>query len=403
MRVALVYRNFNLGGSIERDTVLLAQSLTAHGVEVHCYTDPERRSPAADGLPFHDVRPSLRGGSRFILPLERLTFAARATHRLRLDRARYDLVHVSGTSGWEHDVVTVHEVVRAGQRRWPDRAGRGYRAAGLRAAVAPLLRPEIVVGRAVQRVQFSSGRFRQLIAVTEDVRADLVAEFGIAEELVTVVPYAVPVEVFGEARPLGLRGRLGLGAADQILLFVGHEFERKGLAEAVDALAALPRSVHLVVVGDGPAAIFARRAEESGVGDRVHFLGRTEEPERAFADADLFVLPTRDEPWGIPLIEAMAAGVPVVTTLAAGAARVVAEAGAGVLVPTRSPRDVAEAVAALLADPARRHQLGAAGQAASVRFSGEAQVRAVLAAYEHALARPPLPAHAGAAVLTGAR
>jgi UDP-glucose:(heptosyl)LPS alpha-1,3-glucosyltransferase len=402
MRVALVYRNFNFGGSIERDTTLLARSLVAQGVEVHCYGDPARRSPGADGLPFHDVRPLVRGASRFILPLERLTFAARATRRLRRDRGLYDLVHVSGPSGWEHDVVTVHEVVRAGQRRWPDRAGRGYRVAVLRAAVAPVLRPEIAVGRAVQRMQFSSGRFRQLIAVTEEVRADLVAEFGIAEELVTVVPYAVPVEVFGEARPLGLRGRLGLGAADQILLFVGHEFERKGLAEAVDALAALPRSVHLVVVGDGPAAIFARRAEESGVGDRVHFLGRTEEPERAFADADLFVLPTRDEPWGIPLIEAMAAGVPVVTTLAAGAARVVAEAGAGVLVPTRSPRDVAEAVAALLADPARRHQLGAAGQAASVRFSGEAQVRAVLAAYEHALARPPLPTHRWSAFATGA-
>jgi hypothetical protein len=149
MRVALVYRNFYFGGSIERDTMLLARSLVAQGVEVHCYGDPVRRSAVADGLAFHDVRPSVRGASRF--PSARaVDVCSPRDAPIKARSCPLRLGHVSGPSGWEHDVVTVHEVVRAGQRRWPARAGRGYRAAGLRVAAAPLLRPEIVVGRATQ-------------------------------------------------------------------------------------------------------------------------------------------------------------------------------------------------------------------------------------------------------------
>jgi glycosyltransferase involved in cell wall biosynthesis len=118
------------------------------------------------------------------------------------------------------------------------------------------------------------------------------------------------------------------------------------------------------------------------VAKRTHFAGATEEPERAYTEADLFVLPTWSDPWGMPLIEAMAAGVPVVTTAAAGAATVVAEAGAGVVVPTRAPRELADAIRAVLEEPSRRAALGIRGKAAADRFGTESQARAVLRTYE---------------------
>jgi UDP-glucose:(heptosyl)LPS alpha-1,3-glucosyltransferase len=396
MRVALVYRNFNLGGSLGRDAVLLARSLAEEGVEVHLYGDPTRRSDAADGLVFHDVRPLVRGQSRFARPLERASFAARSTRALRRDRPQYDIVHVSGTDGWEHDVVTVHEVVAAAQRRWADRGGRGYRAARLRAAVSPLTRPEVATGRIIQRLQFRPGRFRRLIAVTDEIRRDLIETCGVPSDRVDVVPYAVDLDAVRTARTAGLRLRFGLRPSDVLLLFIGHEYERKGLADAVSALSALPDHVHLVVVGGGDAAPFLRLAEHLGAAKRIHFAGATEQPERAYTEADLFVLPTWSDPWGMPLIEAMAAGVPIVTTLAAGAASVVADAGAGVVVPTRAPRELAEAIRMLVDDPARRAALGVRGRAAADRFGTESQARAALRVYE--LARrgrarnaPPVP------------
>lgn len=396
MRVALVHRNFNLGGSLGRDAVLLARSLAAEGVEVHLYGDPMRRSDAVAGLAFHDVRPLARGQSRFVLPLERASFAARATRALRRDRLHYDIVHVCGTDGWEHDVVTIHEVVVAAQRRWADRGGRGYRAARLRAAVSPLTRPEVATGRVIQRLQFRSGRFRCLIAVTDEVRQDLIQTCGVPSDRVDVVPHAVDLDAVRTARPAGLRRRFGLRPSDVLLLFIGHDYERKGLADAVSALSVLPDYAHLVVVGGGDAAPFLRLAEQLGVANRTHFAGATEEPERAYTEADLFVLPTWSDPWGMPLIEAMATGVPVVTTAAAGAASVVAEAGAGVVVPTRAPRELAEAIRMLVDDPARRAALGVQGRAAADHFGSESQARAALRVYEvarrgRARGAPPVP------------
>lgn len=388
MRVALVYRHFNLVGSLPRENVLLARSLAASGLEVHCYCDPATSSAELEGIQVHDIRPLWRGTSRFAVPVERSTFAARATAALRRDRARYDLVHVCGPDAWEQDIVSVPEVVAAAQRRWPVEAGKEHRAARLRAAAAPLTRPQIAVARFVQRLQFRRGRFRRALAVSERVRDDLIAAYGVPRELIDIVPHPFDGEAFRSARPSGLRLTLGLASADSLLLFVGDDYERKGLADAVAALPELSESAHLVVVGKGKRAQFNEQARAVGVGARLHFVGSTEAPEGAYAEADVFVLPTRHDPWAITIVEAMASGVPVVTTPAAGAASVVRAAGAGLIVPERAPRALADALRALLADPGRRRALGEKGRRAAAAFSSEARTEAVLRAYERAVDAP---------------
>ena len=385
MRVAFVYRNLNRSGSLERDTLFLLEGLTRRGVELHCYCDPGT-SVDVDGVVRHDVVPLTRSRSRVGFPLLRWSFASRATKTVRADRDRFDIIHVLGVSAWEHDVVHVPAVMAAEQRRWPGRAGRGYRAARARAALAPVLRPEVAAVRAIERLQFRPGRYLRVTAVTKQVRDDLVRVHGVPPERIDIVPPAVEVQRFAGATDGRLRRALRIDPDGEVLLFVGHAFERKGLADAVTALAEARSTAHLVVVGGGDPAPYRRKADELGVGTRVHFVGTVESPEEYYAGADLLVLPTRSDPWGIPVIEAMAAGVPVVTTDAAGSAAIAAGAGAAIVVPSRSPARLAQAIGELLADPGRRVEMGRRGKAEAGRFDVSSIVDSTLGIYERVLA-----------------
>jgi glycosyltransferase involved in cell wall biosynthesis len=389
MRVALVYRNFNLRGSLERDSVLLARALAGLGVDVHCYCNPNTRSADLAGVTFHDIVPATVSRSRFGYPLECCSFAIAATKALRRDRHLYDVVDVRGIAAWEADVFTVHAVSRGEQRRWPDEAGRGFRAARLRSALAPLVRPENATRRTIERLQFRRGRYRRVIAVTERVRRDLEEVHGVSHQVVDVIPPPIDLQPFTRSNGGDLRRRLGLEPGERLLLFVGHAFERKGLTDAIEILAGLTPDTHLVVVGNGERGPFLRAAEGAGIADRVHFLGGTDQPHRFFHESDVFLLPTRHDPWGITLIEAMAAGVPVVSTEIAGAAHVVRQAGAGLIFPAGSTAAMRDAVAGLLADPEARRAMGERGRQAAEGFSAEAQGKATFAVYEKVVAERP--------------
>ena len=184
MRVALVFRNFNMGGSLERDAMLHARALVDAGFDVHAYRNPATSVPELTGVTFHDVRPATVSRSRLGYPLECASFAIAATRAIRRDRARYDIVDVHGTATWEQDVVTVHAVTKAEQRRWPFEAGKEYRAARLRAYLGHFTRPQLGVARSIERLQFRRGRFARVVAVAESVRDDVVQVHGVDPALV---------------------------------------------------------------------------------------------------------------------------------------------------------------------------------------------------------------------------
>ncbi|CAA9574475.1 MAG: hypothetical protein AVDCRST_MAG88-2689 [uncultured Thermomicrobiales bacterium] len=177
-----------------------------------------------------------------------------------------------------------------------------------------------------------------------------------------------------------------------VLLSAGRLVRWKGAEYAIAALALLrstPAPV-LVLAGDGPyRAALARLAAEHGVADRVLFLG--DWPHAAMPDlyaaADL-VLGTSfvNETFGISLCEALASERPVIASDFGGFREVVRGGETGLLVPPQDPAALAGAIDALLADPARRRALAAAGRRdVAARFSWPAVVERVLAAYGTAL------------------
>ena len=387
MRVALVFRHFNLEGSLERNSVFAAKGLLDLGVELHCFCDPLTRTIELPGAQFHDVRPVVRSQARLRYAAEIASFAAVATKELRKRRADFDIVDVRGVSAWEHDVVRVHGVGRAEAERWIEGPGRHYRLPRLRARVSPVIRPRNGVVRAIERLQFRPGCFARLIAVTEQVRRDLVAAHSVPEELVEVMPPPVDLDAFASPGGREIRRELQAGSDDPVLLFVGHDFERKGLPDAVAALAGLPDGARLIVLGDGDARAARALAEQLGVGRRVHFVGRSDRPQRYYRAADLLVMPTLHDPWGIPLVEAMAAGLPSITTRFAGAAELVDAVGAGVVLREPGPETLAQAVESLMTDPERRARMSEAGRGAIAPFGVKEQAERTLAIYEQALAR----------------
>ncbi|WP_343073483.1 glycosyltransferase [Niveibacterium microcysteis] len=149
--------------------------------------------------------------------------------------------------------------------------------------------------------------------------------------------------------------RQALGVAERfVMLFVGHEFERKRLDLVLEAIAALPPTVCLWVIGGrgSSSAQYADLARRLGVAERVQFLGTVNDAERYYQAADVFVLPSDYETWGLVVMEAMACGTPVLMTPVGCAPHVVRDGETGYLVDYHA-QSIVEKVSVLLSDGAR--------------------------------------------------
>ncbi len=164
---------------------------------------------------------------------------------------------------------------------------------------------------------------------------------------------------------------------------------RKGIADLIAAferIATAHASAHLYLVGDGPQrAEFEALAARGPVRDRIHFEGFQRDPTPWLRAADAFVLASHRESFPIVIGEARAAGCAIVATAVDGVPEALDDGRAGVLVPAHDPSRLAEALNALLADPARRAQRAAAARSGLDRFRVERMVAETVALYRSAI------------------
>ena len=185
-----------------------------------------------------------------------------------------------------------------------------------------------------------------------------------------VIPNGVDVPRFASAVPIA---RWQDGTPN--VLFVGRHEPRKGLLDLLKAHRILRKTGagnRLLVVGSGPQEREARRYVATRGLQEVEFLGRVSDGEKAqlFRTVDVFAAPaTGRESFGIVLLEAMAAGAPIVASDIHGYKGVVRRGREGLLVPPHEPKELAAAIARLLADPALRAQMSAAGRLRAEDFS----------------------------------
>lgn len=221
--------------------------------------------------------------------------------------------------------------------------------------------------RAMERWCYRPGRVRTLVAVSNTIAAELAGAFPPLADDIIVVPNGVDVSHFkpDAGAVAATRRRVGLPASGKVVIFVGGDWERKGLAVMVDVLAR-SREWHLLVVGLGDEPHYQALAEAAGVGGRVTFAGVHADTAPFFAAADAFALPTRYEGFALVSLEAAATGLPLLVTAAAGADGLVTP-GVNGWILERDPAAFATALEALHDDAVVR-RMGAAARVAAHGF-----------------------------------
>lgn len=331
----------------ERQVLLLARALAARGVPQLVATargGPLAQRLRAEGLPVAELPWRLGLDPRAALGLRRLVRTAALVHA--------------------HDAHAVRLAAWA-------RRGREVPLVVTRRLTRLVARPD--AWRGAEAVIAISG------AVRESLR-----RAGIAEARLHLVPSGIDLAAGRAAAPADLRARLALPPEAPLLLVIAALTPEKGHALALEVAARMRPawpSAHWVFAGDGPLrAPLEREARARDVADVVRFAGRVNDVVPWLTEATLLVSPSREEALGTSLLDALAAGCPVVATAVGGVPEVLG-GGAGLLVPPDDPAAMAAAIHEVLADPARRAALAAAGRERVTRFSLDAVAAGTLGVY----------------------
>lgn len=238
------------------------------------------------------------------------------------------------------------------------------------------------------RQSFFHPRVDRIICVCEAIRLDLLANRFLGRRLpagkVVTVHKGHYADWWRRDDVPGDLTEVGVPAGAPVIACVAHMRKRKGIPLLIEALEQMADdSVHLVLVGQAGDRRVPRWIRRSPARDRIHLLGWRPDAARLAGAADVFVLPSlRRE--GLPraVIEAMCQNVPPVVTDAGGSPELIEDGVSGRIVPPGDPTALAMTLDSLLADPARRRQMGEAAEA-RIRecFTPEQTIARTLAVY----------------------
>jgi UDP-glucose:(heptosyl)LPS alpha-1,3-glucosyltransferase len=364
MRIAALIPSVAAGsGGTERCAAALLRELARRGHAIVLFTSD------AEGQDLAPAEVRLVPRVSFPSPAAYASFVAAAAVMLKRAGA-FDLVYSAGANTLSADVVTAHYSAARGRRlmRSGELALEG-------SALRKLSRKTFfsLAARAERRL-YRSHRCRRIISVSARLRDELIEDYGLAPDKLLVIPNGVDLDEFrprpSSSESAAARGAAGVKPGEVLALFLGGDWERKGLATLLSALAGVKAPVRLAVVGQGDADYWKRRAEGLGVAERVFFAGPTGTASGWYSAADFLVLPTRYEPFGLPPLEAAACGVPAIFSRLAGVSEVLPDGRAALHIENPlDPAELREKIERLSADAGLRANLANAARAAAERWS----------------------------------
>jgi N-acetyl-alpha-D-glucosaminyl L-malate synthase BshA len=236
-------------------------------------------------------------------------------------------------------------------------------------------------------VAFSIQQSHGLTAVSESLKRDTVTSLAVQRDI-HVIPNFLDTDVWSRRVDPELHARLR-ETSDAVVVHVSNFRPVKRVPIVINAFRQVRQSVNarLVMIGDGPDRVLAEQlAVEAGIHDAVEFVGEQQDLVPWLSSADLFLLPSAQESFGLAAVEAMACGVPVVATRVGGIPEVIADGRTGLLCAPEDVDGMARAILSLLANPSRRGEMGAAAAAdVRARFSARAIVPQYERFYEEVL------------------
>ncbi len=243
--------------------------------------------------------------------------------------------------------------------------------------------------------RWAFGRADLVLGNSASVGRSLADDEGVARDKIVVIPNFADDAVFAPtADPAALRAELRVPAEAMVIGIIANLSPVKNHGLLLDAVAAWPASLrapHLVLIGDGPERpALEARAAALGLRDRVHFAGLIPQASRYHAAFDVSVLTSHSEGFPNTLVEAMAAGRPVVATDVGGVRDAVVDGTTGFIVPAGDVAALTERLARLVADPALRARMGAAGaRHANAEFRAATVLPKLEAVYRRLVALRP--------------
>jgi len=229
---------------------------------------------------------------------------------------------------------------------------------------------------------------KEIIAISNSVKNEVMHFYNIPEEKVHVIHSGVNLDEFTNKNKKkyseDIRDKYGINQNDLVLLFVGNPFERKGLRYVFEAMAKLKtKNVKLFILGRDDTEPYMKLAKTLGIEDKIIFAGLLPGVAKYFNIADIFVLPTLYEPFGLVILEAMASGLPVVTSKLAGAAEIIEDGKDGFWIENpKNPSEIAESLNRLIEDDNLRNQMGRKAREKAEKHSWEVVAKQMMNVFE---------------------
>ncbi len=368
MRVGMVcYPTFGGSGVVATE---LGKALAAQGHEVHfiTYDQPVRLGSFRPNVYYHEVR--ISNYPLFDYPPYELVLASKMVEVAR--QQKLDLLHVHYAIPHASSAYTAKRILESGGHHLPvitTLHGTDITLLGKDPSFEPV-------------ISFAINQSDAVTAVSSSLRNDTYKLFGINTDIEVIPNFICPTHFINLE---GVHNRADFASENESLICHISNFRPvKRVQDVIETFALLSkrRPARLMMVGDGPDRPAAERlARELGVGERVTFLGKLKNPLEALAIADLFLLPSESESFGLAALEAMACGVPVVATEAGGLPEVIRHGVSGMLASVGDIEKMADHAEFLL-DPEHLGRFREQARSRASAFHIDKVLPAYLKAYE---------------------
>lgn len=360
MHIIQVVQEFSVKGGVESvayelqqqwrnsnvdSTVLAGVSSDYNRVDVKLVTNPFSKLSTRGGL-------SKYLGRLIVVP----SFTLAATLQLR--HTNKDSIILSHGDSLIGDALIVHAVNKASLKE-KQRSGK----------LSWMLNPMHwwVGGR--DRYMIGGLRYQRYIALSTRIADELHTLYAVPKDRISIIPNGVNIDKF---TPFGpgrdqIRQELSIHPDAKVLLFVGHEFKRKGLLAVVRALARLPEDFELIVVGNDYSEPYKNAARAFEISNRIHFLGPRQDLPEIYRAVDAFVFPTAYEAFGLVTMEALASGVPIFATRVGGIEDYLKDGYNGKFI-THDPYAIAQTIRDAFADHAHYEQMKLAARTSALEY-----------------------------------
>jgi glycosyltransferase involved in cell wall biosynthesis len=325
---------------------------------------------ALPGVTWREV--SISGGAKTAL-LRYAIFSRKAKKIIASDDRGFDIVQLNGDITSVPSDVNIAMFVHSNWIKSPYHTS--VRRGGLRAVYQRLFTQ---LHGFWERREFR--RTRRAVALSEMVRQSLIDDVGLAREMIEVIPPGVDVNEFRPLRPgefNPLRELIGVDSGAFVIFFAGDLISnRKNVDLVLEAMKELPPHAHLVCAGNYATSPYLAMANQMGLVDRVHFIGKRKDLGMLFRAANVFAFPSHYDTFALVVTEAMASGLPVITSPSTGAASFIENGKSGIVLQSSS--DLAGMVAALKrlsSDRTYAKEMGRAARAAAEAWTWEHMAR----------------------------